>query len=383
MAQLDVSAFPGQNPTLSERFPLKHVDFALVGAALGLAIYGVLMVYSATHRSQAIQLRDPTYFVKRQALFVVIGCLAMIGAALLDYRLIRIWVPFVYAFFILLLAAVLKVGTSALGATRAFSIAGFQLSPSLFMRIVLVATLAAYLAGVQGTPTLKQVIRAVLIAAVPILLVFKQPDLGTSIVLASILVAELVIAGARARHLVVLALVAVIGFTAALQLGVIKDFQFQRLKTFLNPSNGALTTAYNLHQSEIAIGAGGVVGRGYLKGTQTNLAFVPEQQTDFIFTVVGEEFGFVGAVVLLMLFLLVLWRAYRIAMTSRDPFGTYLAIGIAAMFAIQIFVNVGMTIGIMPITGIPLPFISYGGSALIADFIAIGLLANVHMRRQD
>jgi rod shape determining protein RodA len=175
----------------------------------------------------------------------------------------------------------------------------------------------------------------------------------------------------------------VIGFTAALQLGVIKDFQFQRLKTFLNPSNGALTTAYNLHQSEIAIGAGGVVGRGYLKGTQTNLAFVPEQQTDFIFTVVGEEFGFVGAVVLLMLFLLVLWRAYRIAMTSRDPFGTYLAIGIAAMFAIQIFVNVGMTIGIMPITGIPLPFISYGGSALIADFIAIGLLANVHMRRQD
>jgi rod shape determining protein RodA len=382
MAQLDVSAFPAQNPALSERVPIKHVDFALVGAALGLAVYGVLMVYSATHRSQAIQFLDPTYFVKRQVLFVLIGVLAMIGAALVDYRLLRIWVPFVYVFSILLLVAVLKLGTSALGATRAFSIAGFQLSPSLFMRIVLVATLASYLASVQGTPGLKHVARAVLIAAVPILLVFKQPDLGTSIILATILVAELVIAGARARHLVTLALVAVIGFTAALQLGVIKDFQIQRLKTFLNPSNGTLTTDYNLHQSEIAIGAGGVIGRGYLKGTQTNLAFVPEQQTDFIFTVVGEEFGFVGAIVLLMLFLLVLWRAYRIAMTSRDPFGTYLAIGIAAMFSIQIFVNVGMTIGIMPITGIPLPFISYGGSALIADFIAIGLLSNVHMRRQ-
>ncbi len=235
----------------------------------------------------------------------------------------------------------------------------------------------------MGSPSLMQVIRAVLIAAIPIALVFVQPDLGTSIVLAAILVALLVIAGARARHLVILALIAIVGVVGALQLGVIKDFQLQRLQVFLDPGNAPPKAVWNLQQSEIAIGSGGISGRGYLKGTQTNLAFVPEQQTDFIFTVVGEEFGFVGAIVLLLLFMLVLWRAYRIALTSRDPFGTYVAIGVAAMFSIQIFVNVGMTIGIMPITGIPLPFMSYGGSALIADFIGIGLLISIHMRRQD
>jgi rod shape determining protein RodA len=382
VAQLDVSAFPGQSRSFTDRFPLRHVDFALVGAAFGLAVYGVLMVFSATHRSQAILGRAPTFFVKRQALFLVAGVMVMVVTAIVDYRHLRTWAPFVYVFFIFLLLAVLKFGTKALGAQRAFQVAGFQLSPSLFMRIVLVITLAAWLANAQGSPSLKHVIRAVIIAAVPIVLVFKQPDIGTSIILATILVAELVIAGARARHLVILALVATLGFSAALQVGAIKSFQVHRLTTFLDPKHATLQEIYNLQQSEIAIGAGGLSGRGYLRGTQTNLAFVPEQQTDFIFTVVGEEFGFLGAIVLLMLFLLVLWRAYRIALTSRDPFGTYLATGIAAMFAIQIFINVGMTMGIMPITGIPLPFISYGGSALIADFIGVGLLVSIHMRRQ-
>jgi rod shape determining protein RodA len=382
VAELDASALAGQSGSLSERLPVRHMDFALVGAAIGLAVYGVLMVYSATHRGQAIQSLDPMHFVKRQALFLVVGIVAMVGVALLDYRFLRIWAPFVYAFFILLLLAVPVLGTRALGAQRAFAVGPFQLSPSLFMRVVLVMTLAASLANLHGSPTLGRVIRTVIIAAVPVVLVFVQPDLGTSIVMVTILVAELVIAGARARHLVILAIVAVVGATAALQLGVIKDFQKDRLTTFLDPSHSTAAARWTLQQSEIAIGAGGFSGRGYLQGTQTSLAFVPEQQTDFIFTVVGEEFGFVGAIVMLLLFLLVLWRAYRIALTSRDPFGTYLAIGIAAMFVIQIFVNVGMTMGIMPITGIPLPFISYGGSALIADFMAVGLLVSVHMRRQ-
>jgi rod shape determining protein RodA len=385
MAQLDSPALPAQSRSLADRVPFRHVDLALVGGAIALAVYGVLMVYSATHRGQAIRSLDPGFFVKRQAAFLAIGALAMAATAMFDYRHLRIWAPFIYGFFLLLLVAVQlpHVGQAALGAQRAFSVGGFQVSPSLFMRVVLILMLAAYLSNVHGAPSLLQVFRAVMLAAVPIVLVFIQPDLGTSIILATILVAELVIAGARARHLVILALVAVVGVVGALQLHVIKDFQLQRLQVFLNPSNEQLTAAYNLHQSEIAIGSGGISGRGYLKGTQTNLAFVPEQQTDFIFTVVGEEFGFVGAIVLLMLFLLVLWRAYRIALTSRDPFGTYVAIGVAAMFAVQIFVNVGMTIGIMPITGIPLPFISYGGSALIADFIGIGLLLSIHMRRQD
>jgi rod shape determining protein RodA len=381
VAQLDASAFPARTRSVSERIPLRHVDIALVGAAVALAVYGMLMVYSATHRSQAIQGLEPTYFIKRQALFLAVGLVAMALASIVDYRVLKLLAPVIYLGLIVLLLAVHFVGQTVLGARRTFSLGVFQLSPSLFMRVGLVIALAAYLASLKGTPRLRNVIRAVLIASIPIVLVFLQPDLGSSIVLAAILVAELVIAGARARQLVVLAIVAVVAVFGALQLHVIKDFQLQRLTSFLDPTNKELPAYFTLQQSEIAIGSGGIEGRGYLKGSQTNLAFVPEQQTDFIFTVVGEEFGFIGAAVLLMLFLLVLWRAYRIALTSRDPFGTYLAVGVAAMFTIQIFINVGMTIGIMPITGIPLPFMSYGGSALIADFIGIGLLLNVHMRR--
>ena len=167
----------------------------------------------------------------------------------------------------------------------------------------------------------------------------------------------------------------------AFQLHVIKSYQVDRLTSFIDPANSSSAATYNREQSEITIGSGGITGTGYGRGTQTNLAFVPEQHTDFIFTVVGEQFGFMGALVLMLLFGLVLWRAFRIAVLSKDPFGTYVAAGIASMFAIQMFVNIGMTIGIMPITGIPLPFVSYGGSSLMANFIAVGLLLNVHMRR--
>jgi rod shape determining protein RodA len=179
----------------------------------------------------------------------------------------------------------------------------------------------------------------------------------------------------------VLALSAILLLFVAFHLGVIKDYQIARLTSFLDSNNSAPQATYNKEQAEIAIGAGGLTGRGYTKGTQTNLSFVPQQHTDFIFTVVGEEFGFIGAGVLLVLYAVLLWRAFRIALLSKDQFGTYLAAGIASMFAVQMFVNIGMTVGIMPITGIPLPFVSYGGSAMIANYIAVGLLLNVHMRR--
>jgi rod shape determining protein RodA len=188
-----------------------------------------------------------------------------------------------------------------------------------------------------------------------------------------------VVAGAKARHLGVLAATGVLLIALAFQMGLIKEYQLERLRCFTGCANSEAT--YNKEQSQIAIGLGGVSGTGWLQGTQTNLNFVPEQHTDFIFTVIGEQFGFVGASTLLVLYALLLWRAIRIAMLSKDKFGTYLAAGIASMFAIQMFVNIGMTIGIMPITGIPLPFVSYGGSSLIANYIAVGLLLNIHMRR--
>ena len=223
--------------------------------------------------------------------------------------------------------------------------------------------------------------RVCVVAAIPMALVFIQPDIGTTIVLVAILAGMLIVAGTRPRHLATIAVVALVGLALAFQLGFIKSYQLSRLTGFLDPKADSATTNYNRQQAEIAVGAGGMFGRGYLAGTQTNLDFVPDQWTDFIFTVSGEEFGFVGSTVLLGLYALLIWRAIRIAQLSKDPFGTYLATGIASMFAIQMFVNVGMVIGIMPITGIPLPFVSYGGSQMLANFAAVGILLNVHMRR--
>ena len=367
---------------LGESFPLRHVDLPLVGSAIGLAVVGLFMIYSTTHRSLAEFGSDPGLYLKKQAVFVVLGVASMVVAALLDYRLAQAYAPIAYLGAVFLLAIVrTPLGSSALGAQRWFQVAGFQFSPSLFSRLALAGMLAAILADMQGEMSLRDVVRVVTIAAVPMLLVFIQPDIGTTIILATIMVSLLVVAGTRARHLIVLALAATVTIFGAFQLHIIKQYQLDRLQSFLDTSHSSATATYNLNQSLIAIGAGGLTGTGYLHGTQTNLDFVPEQHTDFIFTVVGEELGFVGALVLLLLFAVLLWRAYRIATQANDPFGTFLATGIAAMFAIQMFVNIGMTMGIMPITGIPLPFVSYGGSAMIADFIAVGLLLNIRVRR--
>jgi rod shape determining protein RodA len=380
MASIDLP-LPASRTMGLERH-VRRVDGALVVGVVGLAICGMFMVYSATHKSLAAFDADPGYFLKRQMIFFVVGLVVMAIAAVVNYRVVKVYAPFIYGASVVLLVLVrTPLGSSALGAQRWFQVAGFQLSPSLFTRLTLGIMLAAYLADVKGEMSLRHVIRATLIAAVPMALVFIQPDIGTTIILATVLVALLVVSGARAKYLVALALVATLGIFGAFQLHIIKDYQIQRLTSFLDPKADVQRAGYNKQQAEIAIGAGGIRGRGYLHGTQTNLDYVPQQHTDFIFTVVGEELGFVGAMAVLLLFALVLWRAFRIALLSKDPFGTFLAVAVASMIAIQVFVNVGMTIGIMPITGIPLPFVSYGGSALIADFIGVGLLLNVYMRR--
>ncbi|HXF57496.1 MAG TPA: rod shape-determining protein RodA [Actinomycetota bacterium] len=381
---MDVS-LPGRSATAAragERSVLRHVDVTLLAVVLALVGFGLLMVYSATNRTLAEFGDDPALFLKRQGAFAAVGVAAMVVVAALDYRFVRLYAGVLYAVTVLLLVLVqTPLGTTSRGAQRWFQVGGLQLSPSLFTRLTLAAALAAYLAQLKGEMRLRHVLAATGLAVVPMFLVFIQPDIGTSIILAAILVALLVAAGARAKHLVVLALAAALAIFGAFQLGMVKEYQVQRLVSFLDPSADPLRAGYNKQQAEIAVGAGGVFGRGYLRGTQTTLDFVPEHHTDFIFTVVGEELGFVGSMALLALFGVLLWRAFRIALLARDPFGTYLAVGVAAMIAIQVFINVGMTIGIMPITGIPLPFISYGGSALVADFMGIGLLLNVHLRR--
>jgi rod shape determining protein RodA len=345
-------------------------------------VYGLLAVYSSTHVSQAAFHLDSGYFLKRQLLFLAAAVGAMVVTVLIDYRVLKIYAPFVYLAFVLalLLVRIPGIGKTALGAQRWFQVGAFQLSPSLFMRLALILMLAAYLSGVKGELTLGKIVRAVLIAVVPMFLVFIQPDIGTSIVLGTILVVLLIAAGARARYLIVLALVGVLAIFGAFRLNIIQDYQLARLTSFWDPSQNTQTASYNLHQSEIAIGAGGLAGRGYLQGSQTNLAFVPEQHTDFIFSVAGEELGFAGTAIIIALLALVILRALRIAARAEEPFGTLVAGGVAVWFAVQAFVNIGMTVGIMPVTGLPLPFVSYGGSSMFADMIAIGMLMAVRWR---
>ena len=369
----------------AERRPIRHVDPVLLLAVVVLVVAGLFMVYSATHQSLSAVGLDPGTYLKRQATFAALGMVIVMIVASFDYRFLKIYAGMIYTASIVLLVLVrTPLGTTVKGSQRWFELFGFQLTPSELTKIALILMLAAYLSELRRAGpelSLQDIYSATAIAALPSLLVFLQPDLGTSIVLVSILVGILVVAGARGRHLGILALTAIVLIFGGLQLGLVKDYQIARLTSFLDPQNDPQRTGWNRQQAEIAIGSGGLTGTGYLEGSQTNLDFVPEQHTDFIFTVVGEEFGFVGAVAMLLAFAVLLWRAFRIALLSKDPFGTYVAAGIASMFAIQIFVNVGMTIGIMPITGITLPFVSYGGSSLLTNSIAVGLLLNVHMRR--
>jgi rod shape determining protein RodA len=361
---------------------IRHLDPVLIVTTIALAVYGLFMVYSASHQSLEALNEDPGHFLKRQLAFLLLGLVALLVAASVDYKLVKVYAPLAWAGLIFVLLLVLTpLGSETAGAQRWITLGGFQFQPSEFAKLGVTAMIAAYLSELRGEMSIEQVWRTTGLAVLPMLLVFVQPDVGTTMVFAAILLGLLVMAGAKAKHIGVLALVALIALFGAFRLGVVKDYQIARLTGFIDPAEDPLRAGYNRQQAEIAIGSGGPFGRGYLDGTQTNLDFVPEQHTDFVFTVVGEELGFMGAMFLLLLFGVLLWRAFRIAAVATDPFGRFLAVGIAVMIASQMFVNVGMTLGIMPITGIPLPLVSYGGSALITNFTAVGLLLNVHMRR--
>lgn len=367
---------------LGEVAPIRHLDPTLIFVSIGLTIYGLLMVYSATHRALASFGDDPGFYLKKQLAFMMLGLIVLVFSAVLDYRLVKVYSPFIFGicgFFLFLVLT--PLGSETAGAQRWLTLFGFQFQPSEITKLALIAMLAAYLSELRGPVRLEHVWRATGLTLIPMLLVAIQPDIGTSMIFAVILVAMLIVSGARAKHIGILALAALIALFAAFRLGAVQEYQVDRLLGFFDPANDPLRAGYNRAQAEIAIGAGGLFGTGYGSGTQTNLDFVPEQHTDFIFTVVGEEFGFVGAVLLLSMYGILLWRGFRVAMLSKDTFGSLLALGIVGMLAFQVFVNVGMTVGIMPITGIPLPFLSYGGTALLTNFLAVGLLLNVHMRR--
>ena len=367
-----------------ERRPIRHIDVVLLAVTAMILVIGFFLLYSATNQTLRQDGLDPFLRVNKQVVTAAIGVVLLLAMATFDYRFLKVYAGFIYAGMIvsLLLVRLSFLGSSQAGAQRWFEIAGFQVTPSEFAKIGLIVMLAASLSEIRHAPaTVQDVVRLCAMALVPLVLVFIQPDIGTSIVMVAIVAGMFLVAGVSGRRIAALVVICIVLIAAAFQLGVVKEYQLDRLRAFLDRENTPADVRYNLDQAEIAVGSGGLVGQGFLHGRQTTLDYVPEQHTDFIFTVAGEEFGFVGASFVLLLYAVLLWRAIRIAFLSKDPFGTYLATGVASMFAIQMFVNIGMVIGIMPITGIPLPFLSYGGSSMLASCLGVGILLNVHMRR--
>jgi rod shape determining protein RodA len=360
----------------------KHVDLVLLCCAGAVSALGALMILSSTRGT------DPNAydlaFIRKQVLFIAMGVVAMVLVTLVDYRRLRdlAWLPYVITLVALALV-VSPLGTERRGTQAWFQIGAFQLQPAELAKVTVILAVAAVLAASETPLLARRLALALALFAVPTALILIQPDVGTALVFVAIAMGMLLVAGARARHLVVLSAVGVIAVVGILSSNLLEDYQRARLSSFLEQSEDGTVTAasWNLDQSKAAIAAGGTSGEGLFEGTQTRLGFVPEQHTDFIFTALGEEMGFVGSATVLGLFALMAVRIWRTAQIAHDRLGTLICIGVLSMLVFQMFQNVGMTMGIMPITGIPLPFMSYGGSSIIASWLGIGLVLNVHMRR--
>jgi rod shape determining protein RodA len=362
-------------------------DFLLALATVVVALVGVVMVYTATRGALLSAGYDPHTYVKKQALFVVLGVIVMVVVSLFDYRRLEPLATPIYILTIVALLAVFAVGHSANGAARWFTIGPLQLQPSEFAVLGLIVVVAAYCdRRTEEGLAWRDVFKLLIMAGIPIALVMKQPDLGTAIIMLIVLLIMLAVAGLPIRILVMLLVGVALVALVATESGFLHDYQIARLTTFLHPNSTSTNTfvqeaIYNGQQAKIAIGSGGLLGSGLLHGAQTNLGYVPEQQTDFIFTAVGEQLGFVGSVGLLALLGVVSWRVLHAAGRSRDVFGRLVCTGLFTFVAFSVFQNAGMTMGIMPITGIPLPFVSYGGTAVLAFFLAVGLALSVGARR--
>jgi rod shape determining protein RodA len=356
-------------------------DWPLIFVTCGLAVLGTVLVWAATEPSLRQAGLDPHTYLKKAALWAFLGLILMFITASIDYRRIRRWAPVLYGVSLLLLLAVLAVGQSVNGAKAWIALpGGFQVEPSEFAKLGLILSAAWLLSRRKlpaGRPAIKDVLLTFLAAAPLIALVEKEPALGVTLVLVFTLVGMIVVSGVRI-YWVLGGLAAVSGLIYEVgRLHLLKGYQLTRLTAFLHPEQNLAGSGYNGLQAKIAIGSGGLYGHGLFHGAFTGGNFVPSVQTDFIFTVAGEELGFVGCAVIVALLGFIVFRAIRAAQLADDMFGLLVASGVAVWFAFQSFVNIGMTIGIMPITGLPLPFVSYGGSAIFADMIAIGLLQSV------
>ncbi len=381
----------------------RNLDYLLIAVTLALMATSAVVVYSASHMAPVNG--DPAYYLKRQLLWIGLGLAVMIAVALIHYEELARLATVLYVANLGLLVAVLLVGQQTKGAERWLTLGPVPVQPSELAKLVIILTLASQLARrEEPIRRLYEFIPPFVHVALPMALILLQPDLGTAMVFVGIVFGVLFLSGAAWKPLAALA-GAALGGAAGLtllylrygvavagrafldlpRLGLVplplREYQVNRLIVFADPSFDLQGAGYHLAQSKIAIGSGGLWGRGLFQGTQTQLNFLPEQHTDFIFSVIGEELGFAGAALLLLLYFVFMWRGLWIAARARDRLGTLLAGGIVSMLAFQVMVNVGMTLGIMPITGIPLPFMSYGGSSMVTKAAAVGLLLGIHRRR--
>lgn len=368
---------------LVERRLIKNIDFTVLITVILLVLIGLAMVYSASHATGSM------LDLRKQFIGVMLGFTGMIIIILIDYHAITRLKLAIYIGTILFLLAVLMLGRDIHGAKSWFSIGPFGLQPSEFAKVAVIITLAKYLANKESFASIWDLFMPFVYVAVPLFLILIQPDLGTALVFVFILFSMLYMAGAKGGHLLAIIAAGFIIFIAMVLASkvsylphLLKPYQIDRLTSFLHPQADVKGSGYNLIQAMIAVGSGRFAGKGFLQGTQGRLGYVPEHKTDFIFTIVGEELGFIGGFLLLALFFALIWRGLRIAYQAKDKEGTLIATGVLAMFLFHVLENIGMNLGVMPITGIPLPFISLGSSSMTASLWAIGLLENVWIRRQ-
>jgi rod shape determining protein RodA len=365
---------------------LRHGDWLLLASELALTVLGTLLIWSATQQMLIRQGSSPHEFLLKQLFNIALGLVLMLLVSSLDTRQLRLYAPILYGLSCLgLLAVLTPLGSIVNGARSWISIgAGFQVEPSELAKLSVIVVSAMLLSEFrpgETRPGTRAIMLTVGLAALPILLVAAEPDLGVTIVLVLLAGGQIALSGVRLRWLIGMAAAAVLAIAAIAQLHLLKAYQVGRLTAFINPSADPLGTGYSAAQAKMAIGSGGLHGTGLFHSPIIAGSFVPEQHTDFIFAVAGNELGFVGSLLVIGLLALLLTCALRIAARAEDQFGMLVAAGVAIWFATQAFVNIGMTMGIMPVTGLPLPFVSYGGSAMFADMIAVGLLQAVRRPR--
>ncbi|SEN25287.1 rod shape determining protein RodA [Actinacidiphila rubida] len=387
-----VRRFSPEKSTLGKMFArdsvVRRMDWVLLLATVMLCGIGTLLVYSATRNRTNLTHGDHYYFLIRHLMNAGIGLALAAGLMVIGHHRMRSIVPFFYVLSILGILAVLSpLGSTVNGAHSWIVIGGgFSLQPSEFVKVAIIIGMAMVLsarvdAGDRIHPDNRTVLQAISLAVVPILIIMLMPDLGSIMVLAAIILGVLLASGSDNRWVFGLILAGVAGSLTVWKLGILSKYQVDRFAAFANPALDPSGVGYNTSQARIAIGSGGLLGKGLFHGSQTTGQFVPEQQTDFVYSVAGEELGFVGAAFIIILIGVILWRACAIARNASDLYGTIVAAGVVAWFAFQSFENIGMTLGIMPVAGIPLPFVSYGGSSMFANCMAIGMLQSVRMQR--